>query len=203
MHRASQRVIAALLIATILAIFAPSIVRADTLVGPVSGNTYYYTADDGSSHGFRENNGVVEFQDPTGKWLAEDKVPLPFKTPQVTAGFAKVNDSIKSRQAQTNTKTAPKITLDSPLKDEITSLKTLITTSIPEFLIMFIGFVSLIMFFLGAVRYLWAGSTAMGGNDGKQVISDAKSAMVGSIIGLVISLLAYGILATLKRLIGA
>src|SRR5690606_5562174 len=107
---------------------------------------------------------------------------------------------ISSRQQQ-NTQTAPQIELKIPTK--VKSLKELITSTIPEFLIMFIGFVSLVMFFLGAVRYRWAGSTAMGGNDGKQVIADAKSAMVGAIVGLVIALLAYGILATLKRLLGA
>lgn len=183
-------------------VFLPQTTYAGSVSGPVNG-AYGYISDDGSSYTFRENNGKLEYKQGTD-WVAEDKITgAPADVAEIESGFIEVKNHIQknAKQSANSQKTAPQIELDNPLK--INSLKELITTSIPEFLIMFIGFVSLIMFFLGAVRYLWAGSTAMGGNDGKQVISDAKSAMVGSIIGLVIALLAYGILATLKRLLGA
>ena len=81
------------------------------------------------------------------------------------------------------------------------NLSDLIVKDIPTFLVEFIGVVFLIMFFYNALRYLWAGSTAFGGESGKRVISDAKTGMTGAVIGLVVALMAYAIISFFKAAI--
>ncbi|MBI2589424.1 hypothetical protein HYW32_00095 [Candidatus Berkelbacteria bacterium] len=76
----------------------------------------------------------------------------------------------------------------------VDSIETLVTSSIPNILIILLGLVTLVFFMINAFRYL------LGAGD-TDATKEAKNGMLFAIMGAVVVLTAYGILEVLKRFI--
>jgi len=75
---------------------------------------------------------------------------------------------------------------------EGTTLKGLITGTIPNFLIAFVGFVFMVYFLINAFRYL----VSAGNSEGTTA---AKNGMLSAIIGIIVVLTAFGVITVASR----
>lgn len=78
---------------------------------------------------------------------------------------------------------------------EGTSIRSLILSTIPNFLIAFVGFTFLVYFLINAFRYLISSGNSEG-------TTAAKSGMLSAIIGIIVSLTAFGVVNVAARWIG-
>ncbi|MBI4032708.1 hypothetical protein HY374_03315 [Candidatus Berkelbacteria bacterium] len=114
------------------------------------------------------------------------------KTPQVP-GF-EVGSSEQPQTELAAVTPLPAVELENFFKAD--SLQEVVLKTIPNFLLAFVGLVAMAVFLVNALRYVFSAGNA-------DATNEAKAGMLYAAIGVAVVVLAYGIINTVRQLLGS